>query len=318
MFEYIKRYYKNNKGELLFFTIIILLSIGPFILFTFIEDVKPMLKDPFVITFIILIVVGIILSLLYAFFIYIPITSPKGQDDKEYDITKEEDKIHVIFKNTELLISREDIYLNKKYFKDINNNRIPHLRLTQIYNYIKEKYPNLLEKEIDKNTNIITKEEIVNKFSNIRTMNTEEKEYYIKKKNLDYGLITPLIVCSVITILFLSISLASKNIIFILIVIILMFLLYLLAIKSYKKRNNLAKRIRNETMYIASCKIYDKKTVIEYNDETKVYNSYVKITDGKYIYNEWILIPQNKYNSNIDKIDICIFDDKASDIFEIL
>ena len=319
MLEYIKRYFKKDKSTVIMLIIILAIYLGPAIYFLNTDEViKQMTETPALGIICIIFLSVIIFFFLYICFIYLPITSPKSQDDKEYNITKEKEKIHVIFKNTELLLSSEDIYLDKKYIRDINNNPIPHLRLKQIYNYIKAKYLNLLEKEVENNKNVINKDEVVNRFSNVRTMNLEEKEEYIKRKKLDYGLTLPLITCSIISLFFLIPAVVCKSIIATLIILTLSILLYKVAINSYKKRSNLAKRIRNETMYTATCIVYDKKEIREYDEGTTITYNYIKITDGKYIVDEWIFVPKDLYKPNLDKVEIYIFDNRASDVFEIL
>ena len=272
-----------------------------------------------------------ILSLFIMFIglIWMPMNFADAQDDSDYDIKSEGEYLHIFYKKNEFLVKKETFEPTNLFFRDKNKRFVSMTRGYQIYNYVKAKYKKITEKEIDE-SKVILKSEVVDKFSNVRTMTNEEKFEFLNNQKIKDKLRFPYIILSIflwfifafiLLALFGAVITSDYNIQFIITAIIMAIILFISGIKSNKaitKNKRIFNRIMNNDMFLVECQVYDKKIDTSGGADGSVeINHYIKITDGNYIVDQWIKIPKEKYEQNLTNVLFYVFDKTGNEYFII-
>lgn len=267
------------------------------------------------------------LGIIYIALVFIPKVSMYSQDDSDYTVKLIEDDMYVKYRDKEFLVKRQNYNANDFFFKDKNGKFVSMTTGYQIYNYIKPK--KFAELKIDEEK-IINDDNIITNFKNIRLMNNEEKNKYIKYRELENNIN---IVGLILTIILYAIAIffAFGGLVYIIndfgtfivsaIIAFITFKLGKAAYKASKRDKVLINKIFNGDMYIAECYSYDKKIEDYYSSSgTHHIEYYIKITDnnGHYI-DKWFQIPEKVYkNNDIITASLIILGPKGEEIFEVI
>ena len=254
------------------------------------------------------------------FAMIIPTWLADAQDDSDYFVKRENDKIYIKYKSYEFLVDAETFDSNNLSFRDKNKKYVSMSKGYRIYNYVRTKCLDILEKKPD-DSKTISKLDVINKFNDVRLATLGEKEEFAKSHKIYNKLRIFFVILSII--LGISTIFWSMGIIgfmttlkfeleYIFIDIILISLSAFLFLKSKKatvKNKILYNKIMNGELYIVKCTSFDKKN---YSDEDK-HHYKVKITDGNYVVDQWIELPENIYNQ--DSYQIYILKDYENEIY---
>lgn len=264
----------------------------------------------------------VFLLLLYFTLVFAPKNARGSQNPEDYQIRSEGNNLYIKFRKHEFLIPKNQFSPNRLFFFDKNKKFTTLSTGYQIYNHVMRDHPKLLELPMDQFT-IIPENEIVSKFKNVKELNEEEKETYIKNRKLKKQLKLPSLCFSFVS-AFISFSLVfqiadsflnqqkQKPGYSILLLITSITFAYLSKvfyhISSSDKR--LVKKIYDYPMYEVNGFSYDYREIPFYS---------VKITDGKYIIDKWMRFP-NRIESNVSKLPIklVVLQGCENDLFELI
>lgn len=256
---------------------------------------------------------------IYIGLIFIPLNSPGSQDDDDYIVKSQNNKIYIKFKKNEFLLNKETFKPTDLFFRDKNGKFISMAKGYQIYNYVKSHYNNLIEKQID-NENIIQISDIPKNFNGINIMTNDEKLVYINSKKLkNYIRIFPFILSIFFFISFLfwllGCFVVPQNIITGIILVLICFSFSKFFYKRSVRDKKLIEKIMNNNVYIADCYSYDKKI--------ETYNSgihyYIKICNNNYYINKWFEISKEAYKENETiKVKLVFFENPSIEDLDII
>ena len=255
----------------------------------------------------------------YIGLVFFPISSPYAQDDKDYFVESMKDKVYIKYKNNEFLLDKETFSPTKIFFRDKNRKFVSLTRGYQIYNYVKYKYKKETEKIIDE-SKVIGEKEIRDRFNGLELMTTQQKEAYIKFRNIkkranlfqiflsiSFWCISVILIYGVLS--YNGEKMVSIKILYAIVAIIVMKFAkssWIIALKNKK----LVNKIMTNDVFIADCFSYDKKT-INYDDGT-TYS--IKITDGKNYLDKWFKIKREEYNNEKIKGKLVYLDEDLIDV----